>query len=218
MPMDPIDGIEGVMAATGTKSNVLVIQKGRYNEANLLNVRRWYISRKTGEWLPTKKGISLNSTNFEFVRNVFDQEKENIESWLQESSVAGEATRDLEDSVRGEHWESTGLVVRAGDWKSPELCRMEAMGGTEVLELNKRHPLGAVLAEFVERREDQELNDDATAMLTILIYLLASLERIPLMFEGSQTWKADELFDTMRWNLGMLLRSSTRGKGIGYDV
>ncbi|MBK6900768.1 MAG: ATP-binding protein [bacterium] len=55
--MNPVESIDGAIAASGSRSNVLVVQTSEYNGKRLLGVRRWYVDRTSGEWCPTKKGF-----------------------------------------------------------------------------------------------------------------------------------------------------------------
>ena len=51
----------------GTKDYPLKIQFKTYKGKKYIDIRKWFLERKTNEVLPTKKGISLSEHQFEDV-------------------------------------------------------------------------------------------------------------------------------------------------------
>ncbi|MBK6900769.1 MAG: hypothetical protein IPH09_16455 [bacterium] len=73
---------------------------------------------------------------------------------------------------------------------------------------NRKHPIGQAVIDLLE--SECSSNGALSRSTSTLIYFLASFERIPLMFEASQKWHAEELIDAIRWNIGLMLRSFER--------
>ena len=82
MPKDEAKEQPGVIAATGTKRNRLVAQLSEYNGERLLNLRRWYLDKKTNEWMPTKKGLSLTARGYTFLTSVIQEYRVSILDWF----------------------------------------------------------------------------------------------------------------------------------------
>ncbi len=200
------ESIDGVIAISGSKRNALAVHKTIYEGMRLLSIRRWYVDAKSKEWRPTKKGVTLSENNFLFLKNVFEDEKLTIEEWFENSKIEP-ASLQLEDVVNSEHWKTAKLSIKSESWHGPELFKYAVIGSEETLVVNVSHPFGESLIQF--KQELSKDNDAASAKLLfkMLIALMASFGRIPLMLEESTTWRAEDLIDTIKWNLGLLLRS-----------
>ena len=68
----------------GTKDYPLKIQFKTYKGKKYIDIRKWFLERKTNEVLPTKKGISLSEHQFEDVISILSKDKEKISNWFQE--------------------------------------------------------------------------------------------------------------------------------------
>ena len=55
----------------GTKDYPLKIQFKTYKGKKYIDIRKWFLERKTNEVLPTKKGISLSEHQFESMNYYF---------------------------------------------------------------------------------------------------------------------------------------------------
>ena len=49
----------------------------------LIDIRKWFESKSTGELEPTKKGISLNQDAFNDLWNFFNSEQKEINKWFE---------------------------------------------------------------------------------------------------------------------------------------
>ena len=217
--MNPLDSIEGAIAASGNRKNVLVVQASAYRGFPLLGVRRWYIDRKTGEWKPTKKGISLSKAGFEFLKSVFESEQSRINRWFESSTEEIRAAESGDTLASFDRLESDfSLVVKTDLWNGPEIGRFSAEGAIQTLTINRKHEIGRKLLRLKEEIDSDGGTPRETSLMSLLLYFIASLERMPLMFEGRQSWQAEEFFDAIRWNLGILVRSFEKCGEIDYVI
>ena len=137
---------ENFILVAGSKKAPLVCELSSYEGKNLLDVRKYFTNKTSGELAPTRKGISLNRVQYEALSVVFQEKSEIIESWFDDSSTQQEKNaKSLEDS----RLKTDDYSVEIGEWKGFELSRYEQMGGVSVLKLNKSHPWIATLLNLM---------------------------------------------------------------------
>ena len=215
--MNPLDSIDGAIAASGNRRNVLVVQMSAYKERPLLSIRRWYIDQKTQEWRPTKKGVSVSQKGYDFLKGVFEAENPKIDKWFEANA---EDISAVEEGLQSESYAKIvgdfSLQVVLKEWRGPEMARVSVSGSMQILEINTGHKVGATIAELIEEVGLGRPTSREKKMLSTMLFLVASLERMPLMFEGRQVWPAEELFDAIRWNLGILMKAFEKCEKIDY--
>lgn len=216
--MDPIDSIEGALAATGNRNSVLVVQTSEYKQQRLLNIRRWYIDKRSGEWCPTRKGISVTENAYRFLRTTLNENDTAIQDWFSEApnmmdlgGAIGSSSQVMTHPIP----KNSTLVVRAGDWSGPEMSRMEVLGSKHTMTINERHAVGRAILEVIRNSADESIVDPA---VSALLHFLAAFERLPLMFEEHQKWPAGELIDTIRWNIGLTMRGFRNCESVEYEL
>ena len=79
----------------GPKEYPIKIQVKTFKGRKYLDVRKWYLDRKSHEILPTKKGISLSEYQFEDVISIIIKEKDKISKWFQEKVTEDEIVDTL---------------------------------------------------------------------------------------------------------------------------
>ena len=79
----------------GPKEYPIKIQIKTFKGRKYLDIRKWYLDRKTNEILPTKKGISLSEYQFEDVISLLSKDKEKISNWFQEKIDENEVVDSL---------------------------------------------------------------------------------------------------------------------------
>ena len=142
---------EKILLAAGSKKNPLVCELNTYNNIQLLDVRKYYTDKNTGDLKPTQKGVSLTRVQFEALAEVFRDKADKIESWFEEeASAVSQNVKSLEDSRH-----SKGvLLIRITKWDSLEMSRYDQRGGQSVLDLNQNHPWIASLIEMTAEETD----------------------------------------------------------------
>ena len=131
----------------GSKKAPLVCELSSYGGKNLLDVRKYFTDKISGELAPTKKGISLNRMQYEALIEVFQEKSEIIESWFDSGPTQQEINaRSLEES----RLKADEYRVEISEWKGFELSRYEQIGGISVLQLNKSHPWVATLLIYCQ--------------------------------------------------------------------
>jgi len=214
MPKDEAKEQPGVIAATGTKRNRLVAQLSEYNGERLLNLRRWYLDKKTNEWMPTKKGLSLTARGYTFLTSVIQEYRVSILDWFgligeegsSGSSAVARAGGTVEASLTGQEFD----VVPA-EWASPEAFVVIHEGGAATLRVNAGTELGRrVLEEYDENEESKGRHESGVGLL--LSYVVAQ-SQAKALFDGQDEFEAAELFDLHSWNVGLLVNRMVRRDG-----
>ncbi len=192
---------KGLVAAAGGKRRKLVLQLSEFDDRRLINVRNWFVCKDTGEWSPTKKGISLSKDKFDFIFNAFVENEEELRAWLAEDGVPDNVKKDYAAAVASRDELAFGAKPYVRDqepWKSPEFFRLEGQGGTDRLVLNSTHRLALNAA-----RTDQGAAIDA---------LLVSFGRAMRLFDAETRYSLDEFMDLLMSNWGLILDRYLQGK------
>ncbi|MCB9914972.1 MAG: transcriptional coactivator p15/PC4 family protein [Planctomycetes bacterium] len=214
MSKNEANELPGVIAATGSKSNRLVAQLSEYEGERLLNLRRWYLDKKTREWMPTKKGLSLTARGYTFLTSVIHEYGGAIADWFGQigeegpsgSSAVTRAGETVEASLKGQKF-----GVERAEWASPESFVVIHQGGAAVVRVNAGTELGRrVLEEYDDSVEAKGRNESGVGLL--LSYVVAQ-SHARALFDGQDKFEAAELLDLHNWNVGLLVNRMVRRNG-----
>lgn len=207
--MSKNDAVEmpGVIAATGTKRNRLVAQLSEYQGERLLNLRRWYLDKRTNEWIPTKKGVSLSARAYSFLVSVIQEFGDDILDWL---GIDGSANHEgREKSIQSRHApleatvNSQKYVVESAEWSSPEPFAVAHEGGSAVLYVNVKTELGRrVMEAHISSGFNEERGQSGVGLL--FSYVVAQ-SQAKALFDTQDEYEAGELFELHSWNVGLLV-------------
>lgn len=192
-----------VLAEEGLPSKRLVLKLTHFEESRLLDIRYWYLDKKTSEFRPTSKGIALTRRNFLCLRDTVEHRSEQILDWLSISYVPEHVT-DYE--IRQE---KTNADL---DLESPKVeidLQMEPReasffhvtraGGEAKVTLNTAHPFVGALTEALQA-------NDSTRLTELLARLLLCHAQAAHSLSDSPATHADVLLDQLDHNWSRLLR------------
>ena len=128
---------ESLILVAGSKKAPLLCQLSSYKEMKLIDVRKYFTNKSSGELTATKKGISLTRIQYEALSEVFQEKNEIIESWFDSSQTMQEANAK---SLQESRLKSDEYKVEISEWKGLEMSRYEQAGSASVLKLNRNHP------------------------------------------------------------------------------
>ncbi len=184
----------------GSKKAPLVCELSSYGGKNLLDVRKYFTDKISGELAPTKKGISLNRMQYEALIEVFREKSEIIESWFDSGATQQEINaRSLEES----RLKADEYRVEISEWKGFELSRYEQIGGVSVLQLNKSHPWVATLLNLLPDDLDNEI-------FVHVAFLLQAYHKSQDLIDAKNS-DAREIAETIEANWGLHAKLSRRG-------
>ena len=145
---------ESLILVAGSKKAPLVCQLSSYNEVKLVDVRKYFTNKSSGELVATKKGVSLTRIQYEALAEVFQEKNEIIESWFDSSQTMQEINaKSLEES----RLKPDEYKVEISEWKGSEMSRYEQVGGASVLKLNQNHPWISTLLTLIPDYHNNEI-------------------------------------------------------------
>ena len=128
----------------GPKEYPIKIQIKTFKGRKYLDIRKWYLDRKTNEVLPTKKGISLSEYQFEDVISLLSKDKKKISDWFQEKIDENKVVDSLvkQSEVRRKIAEEVReFKTTSKKLSENKFFKIEYENGNKQLIINENHQL-----------------------------------------------------------------------------
>jgi hypothetical protein len=183
---------ECLILVAGSKKSPLICQLTKYQEMKLIDVRKYYTNKASGELVATKKGVSLTRIQYEALSEVFQEKNEIIESWFDDSQIAQETNAK---SLQERRLHPDTYKIDISEWKGTEISRYEQVGGESVLKLNKNHPW----IEALMNKLPDYLNNDVFIHCCSLIQAYHKAQNLI----DSKNLDALEVAETLEFNWGL---------------
>ena len=184
----------------GPKEYPIKIQIKTFKGRKYLDIRKWYLDRKTNEILPTKKGISLSEYQFEDVISLLSKDKEKISNWFQEKIDENEVVDSLvkQSEVRRKIAEE----VREFKTKSEKLSenkffKIEYEKGNKQLIINENHQL------YKEINKEKSVEK----IKKIFELLFISFDQTIQLFDSEESIKVTDFEDMLIHNWSIILKN-----------
>jgi hypothetical protein len=200
------DALDRVIAEDGPASKRLVVRLSHYEESQLLDIRYWYQDKKTSEYRPTGKGVSLTRRNFQFLKDIIERKTEQILDWLSISyvpeEVAAYEARQAQTNADLDLATPSSQVALVREPRDAEFFYVSRNGAAAVVSLNEAHPFVADLLQAIGAGDEAE----AKALVGRLLVCHAQAEQT---LADAPATHAGVLFDQLRFNWSGLLRRSS---------
>ena len=195
----------------GSKTNPIVITLSRYKSSSIIDIRRYYQDKKSGEYLPTKKGIALQQKNYSALLDALRSSEKEINDWFNsgERTALQKAAESLVERMEAQETQmrAAGLVVSEKDtWKSPNFFEVSSEGSVERLVYNERHPFYKCYFSD-DTAKDSSVDGEGKIPKRALDKLLASYHKAKVMLEGGGDQDPGILFSALEYEWGMILRN-----------
>ena len=184
----------------GPKEYPIKIQIKTFKRRKYLDIRKWYLDRKTDEVLPTKKGISLSEYQFEDVISLLSKDREKISNWFQEKIDENEVVDSLvkQSEVRRKIAEE----VREFKTKSEKLSenkffKIEYEKGNKQLIINENHQL----------YKDINKEKSPEKIKKIFELLFISFDQTIQLFDSEESIKVADFEDMLIHNWSIILKN-----------
>ena len=184
----------------GPKEYPIKIQIKTFKGRKYLDIRKWYLDRKTNEILPTKKGISLSEYQFEDVISLLSKDREKISNWFQEKIDENEVVDSLvkQSEVRRKIAEE----VREFKTKSEKLSenkffKIEYEKGNKQLIINENHQL----------YKDINKEKSPEKIKKIFELLFISFDQTIQLFDSEENIKVADFEDMLIHNWSIILKN-----------
>ena len=184
----------------GPKEYPIKIQIKTFKGRKYLDIRKWYLDRKTNEVLPTKKGISLSEYQFEDVISLLSKDKKKISDWFQEKINENKVVDSLvkQSEVRRKIAEE----VREFKTSSKKLSenkffKIEYEKGNKQLIINENHQL----------YKDINKEKSVDKIKKIFELLFISFDQTIQLFDSEENIKVADFEDMLIHNWSIILKN-----------
>jgi len=138
------DEYDALLVEDGSPRKKLRATLRKYQNTPLLDLRYWYEDKKTNEYRPTSKGISLTKSNYLSVRSISIDHHDDIMEYLDVGSIDANGAGDQEainNSNAGKYGTVNEVHVELDFLKpSTAVYSVSYKGAVAHITLNKSHP------------------------------------------------------------------------------
>lgn len=188
---------ENILAIAGSKKAPLVLELKDYNGSNLIDIRKYFTDKKSGELAPTRKGISLTEVQYQVLVETLNVKSNEIADWFnQESSEYDINTKSYEENKSAEEEYS----VEVSSWKGMEMSKYHQEGGKRTLVLNEEHPWISKLLQLTA-------NDINNPIFLHFVSLFQSFHRSESLIDSKNS-DAQEVIETLKGNWDLYCKIS----------
>lgn len=142
---------ERILGEDGPERNRTRFILNLFKGNRLLDIRKYYRDKKTGEFRPTSKGINLNRDTFMELKRVLDRDEETILEWLRIGHVPEEVTRyqQAQEEAKKKNFRLVGTVdiEEMNNFRDSKLFDVRHEGSKDIVELNTAHPFAQSISE-----------------------------------------------------------------------
>ena len=187
-----------------------MISLAKYKGARLVDIRKYFTDKESGELKPTRKGLSLQKKNFFALLDALQESRESISSWLDRGN---EEYREAAENILANRAEAQQRMSReahdistvSDSWRSPKFFEIESHGGKDVVVLNQEHSFASALQRLTDVAQPECGKDHP--FIGIVSELLVSYGRAKLLLEEEEEVSASQLFAALEYEWGVILRN-----------
>ncbi len=182
-----------ILGEEGPERNRTRFYLNSYEGNRLLDIRKFYRDRRSGEFKPTRQGINLNRDTFMELKRVLDRDEDMILEWLRIGHVPEEVLRyqQAQEEAKKKNFRLVGDVdvEEVNNFRDRKMFDVRHEGGRDIVELNTAHP-------FVQSISEEELrNMDPTEVRGLFARLLAAFGRSRTLLLGGGASEPEILFE-----------------------
>ena len=184
----------------GSKDYPIKIQIKTFKGRKYLDVRKWFLDKKTNEILPTKKGISLSEYQFEDIISILIKEKEKISEWFQEKSTEDEVVDTLirQSELRRKISEEVKLYkTKTKKLSENRFFKIEYENGKKHLIINENHQL--------YKKINQESSIEKIKKIFEILFI--SFDQTIQLFDIDEKIKVSDFEENLIHNWSVILKN-----------
>ena len=184
----------------GPKEYPIKIQIKTFKGRKYLDIRKWYLDRKTNEVLPTKKGISLSEYQFEDVISLLSKDKKKISDWFQEKIDENKVVDSLvkQSEVRRKIAEEVReFKTTSKKLSENKFFKIEYENGNKQLIINENHQL----------YKDINKEKSVDKIKKIFELLFISFDQTIQLFDSEENIKVADFEDMLIHNWSIILKN-----------
>lgn len=182
-----------ILGEEGPERNRTRFYLNAYEGNRLLDIRKYYRDRKTGDFKPTRQGINLNRDTFMELKRVLDRDEDLILEWLRIGHVPEEVLRyqQAQEEAKKKNFRLVGEVSieEVNNFRDRKMFDVRHEGGRDIVELNSAHAFVQAISEVeLERMTAQDIRG-------LFARLLAAFGRSRTLLLGSGASEPEILFE-----------------------
>ena len=184
---------ERILGEEGPEGNRTRFILNLFKGNRLLDIRKYYRDKKTGEFKPKRQGINLNRDTFMELKRVLDRDEETILEWLRIGHVPEEVLRyqQAQEEAKRKNFRLVGDVdiEEINNFRDRKMFDVRHEGRKDIVELNIAHP-------FVQSISEEELAKMTPEEIRgLFARLLASFGRSRTLLMKSGASEPEILFE-----------------------
>lgn len=188
-----MDAHNRILGEEGPERNRTRFYLNSYEGNRLLDIRKFYRDRKSGDFKPTRQGINLNRDTFMELKRVLDRDEDLILEWLRIGHVPEEVLRyqQAQEEAKKKNFRLVGEVdvEEVNNFRDRKMFDVRHQGGRDIVELNTAHP-------FVQSISEEELaNMEPAEIRGLFARLLAAFGRSRTLLLGGGASEPEILFE-----------------------
>lgn len=149
-----MDVSDRILGEEGPERNRTRFYLNSYEGNRLLDIRKFYRDRKTGDFKPKRQGINLNRDTFMELKRVLDRDEDLILEWLRIGHVPEDVLRyqQAQEEAKKKNFRLVGKVEieEVNNFRDQKMFDVRHEGGRDIVELNSAHA-------FVQSISEEEL-------------------------------------------------------------
>ena len=142
---------ERILGEEGPERSRTRFKLNSFKGNRLLDIRKYYRDKNSGEFNPTKQGINLNRDTFMELKRVLDRDEETILEWLRIGHVPEEVLRyqQAQEEAKKKNFRLVGDVdiEEINNFRDTRMFDVRHEGGKDIVELNIAHPFAQSISE-----------------------------------------------------------------------
>lgn len=201
--------MDETLVEDGPSYKRLAVKLNEYEGHKLLDIRYWYLHKKSGEYRGTRKGIALKAPQYKLLTRALVENTESILAWLEEATVPEHVfayTQRQQDAV--EKLLSIGGQVSASTmpWpRDPRFFNVKHSGDLDHVVFNSE----SVFIQNLEAQLEGAKGEDA--IWAIFGRLFSTFRQARVRLSDAPAIDPDALFDQLELEWARLLEGSMEG-------
>lgn len=195
---------ENELIFSGSPNNPTVYKLYNYNGRNLFDIRKYFKDKKTEDFVPTKKGISLNKLGFESLINIIKDNEKEIINWLSKNDdkPSKELIKKLQNQskkVQEEIFAAKEYESKSGKWMDSSFFKIEYDGDKRIVIFNKNHNL----SKFINDKQKSKKLDPTNIINVVML----SFQHAVDTYSDDENIKVSDFINDFKKNWGIILKN-----------
>ena len=187
-----------VVGSIGSPNHPIIVMLSEFEGSRVVDIRRYYVDKKSKELRPTQRGISIQAANFAEIFSCLHDAYGPITEWLQGGGATDQVKR------QGAAVKALALGIRprlkTEKWRGASFFKVETHGAEVEVALKEDHPVANQVNGVTS-------SSDAAQLLADLLATFQIAAGTSTVDEDSQTVALPQLETAWSNQLGSMLKN-----------